>query len=166
MDNIVIPIESNLQNAPLDLGAFVSNAVGVVLLVAALAAFVYLIIGGLQWITAGNDKNRFELAKDRITNAIIGLAIVALAWAIFLLLNHFFGLGVVGKAASPTSPTVPTNYGNGSVQGTCLYPTSRCCDDVSNSSCFCQNINYRAATYGSCNGGGGQTGILCGCVPR
>jgi hypothetical protein len=60
MDNIVIPIESNLQNAPLDLGAFVSNAVGVVLLVAALAAFVTsssAVFSGLLPATTKTDSS-------------------------------------------------------------------------------------------------------------
>lgn len=97
MDEITIPIETNLGNVPLDLGVYFSNAVGVALLVAAAAAFAYLIFGGIQWITAGGDKAKIEHSRDRITNAIIGLAIVTASWAIFLLLDHFFGLGVAGQ---------------------------------------------------------------------
>ena len=43
---------------------------------AALAAFFYLILGGFQWITSGGDKAGTEAAREKITAAFIGLAIV------------------------------------------------------------------------------------------
>jgi len=92
--SIVIPIEENLGEAPLDLGVFISNVIGFALIMAALASFGYLVMGGIQWITGGGDKGKIEEARNRITNAIVGLAIVAASWAIFLLLDHFLGLNV------------------------------------------------------------------------
>jgi hypothetical protein len=97
MDNITIPIAEHLPNNPPDLGTYVSSIVGVALSVAALAAFIFLVFGGIQWITAGGDKGKIEEARNRITNAIIGLAIVAASWAIFLLVDNFFGIGITGN---------------------------------------------------------------------
>lgn len=161
MANLTIPIRPNLTSAPLDLGVFVSRIVGLALIVAAIAAFLYLVLAGILWITAGGDKGKIEEARNRITGSLIGLAIVAAAWAVFLLVDHFLGLGVAGGTTSSSNSDF--SY---TTQGTCLYPISRCCDDVGNSSCFCQNPNYRSTTYGSCNAGSGQTGVSCGCIPR
>lgn len=77
-----------------DIGVYVSSIVGVLLTAAALAAFLFLVWGGLNWVMAGGDKGKVEEARTRITNAVIGLAIVALSWAIFLLVDFFLGLGI------------------------------------------------------------------------
>jgi hypothetical protein len=77
-----------------DLGSFVSKGFSAIILVAGLATFGYLIMGGITWITAGGDKGKLEEARSKITNGIIGLAIVASAWAVYLLLDYFFGIGL------------------------------------------------------------------------
>lgn len=79
-----------------DLGSFVSKSISAVILVAGLATFMYLVYGGIQWIMAGGDKGKLEEARAKITNGIIGLAIVASAWAVYLLLDYFFGIGIAG----------------------------------------------------------------------
>ncbi len=77
-----------------DLGSFVSKSFSAVILVAGLATFMYLVYGGVSWIMAGGDKGKLEEARAKITNGIVGLAIVASAWAIYLLLDYFFGIGI------------------------------------------------------------------------
>lgn len=77
-----------------DLGSFVSKGFSAVILVAGLATFGYLVYGGVQWITSGGDKGKLEEARNKITNGIIGLTIVASAWAIYQLIDYFFGIGI------------------------------------------------------------------------
>jgi hypothetical protein len=77
-----------------DLGSFVSKGFSAVLLVAGLATFMYLIYGGLEWIMSAGDKGKLESARGKITNGLIGLAIVASAWAVYLLIDYFFGIGL------------------------------------------------------------------------
>ena len=77
-----------------DLGSFISKSISAIIMVAGLATFMYLIYGGISWITAGGDKSKIEEARSKITNGIIGLSIVASAWAIYLLLDYFFGIGI------------------------------------------------------------------------
>lgn len=88
-----------------DIGLFISRAISVALMVAAIAVFAFLVWGGIQWITSGGDKGKVEEARGRITNALIGLAIVAAAWAIMNLVSYFFGVDVLGPGAS-----IPTAY--------------------------------------------------------
>lgn len=76
------------------LGSFVSRSFSAVILVAGLATFMYLIYGGIQWISSGGDKGKLEEARSKITNGIVGLAIVASAWAVYLLIDYFFGIGL------------------------------------------------------------------------
>lgn len=77
-----------------DLGTFVSKSISAIIMVAGLATFMYLIYGGVSWITAGGDKGKIEDARNKIINGVIGLTIVVSAWAIYLLLDYFFGIGI------------------------------------------------------------------------
>lgn len=87
-----------------DLGQLISALVGTLLIVAALLAFFYLILGGIQWITSGGDKAGMEAARNKITHAIVGLIIVGSAWAVMLLVQNFLGVTVIGGALNFPKP--------------------------------------------------------------
>ncbi len=134
MLQVSIPILSQLQNPAntgggtiiTNLGQYISNIVGIVLILASLVTFFYLAYGGLMWIMAGSDKGKLEEARSRITNAIMGLAIVAASWAIFLLVDYFFGLNIARNGTSGTPGGSP-----GGTSGTCAagIPIGSCGDD-------------------------------------
>jgi len=92
-EEIEIPQPPQVQIT--ELGRLISGAIGLALIAAALAAFMYLIMGGIQWITSGGDKAGTEAARNKITAAFIGLAIVATAWAIMKLIEIFFGITII-----------------------------------------------------------------------
>lgn len=75
-----------------EIGPLIKSGITIALLVAAVLTFAFLIWGGLQWIMSGGDKAKYEEARNRITAALIGLAIVALAWLLIKLVAYFFGL--------------------------------------------------------------------------
>ena len=77
-----------------DLGAVINGALSFVMVIAALMVLLYLILGGIEWITSGGDKGKTEEARARITAALVGLAVVAAAWAVMLLVQYFFGLSI------------------------------------------------------------------------
>ena len=77
-----------------DIGVLIKNFVAVGLTISALLVFVYLVWGGIQWITSGGDKAGVEAARNRITAALIGLAIVAAAWALIQIIQQFFGIKI------------------------------------------------------------------------
>jgi len=76
------------------LGAIITQLVGALFIAGFLLTFFFLIMGGFTWITAGGDKTKLEKARDQITNAIIGLIVVAAAYALASLIAHFFGLNL------------------------------------------------------------------------
>ena len=73
----------------LTLGGIVSFAINAVIIVAAVAFFFMLILGGIRWILSGGDKTNTEGARSQVTAAIIGLVIVFSAW---IILNFVFGI--------------------------------------------------------------------------
>lgn len=52
-----------------------------------LAFIIYFLLGGLSWLTAGGDKAKVESAQKQITNAVIGLAIILVSYAIILFIE-------------------------------------------------------------------------------
>jgi hypothetical protein len=84
-----------------DVGTIVSGAIGAAFIIAGLLVFAYLVWGGLQWITAGGDKANIEAARGRISSALVGMAIIAAAYAIILLLQYVFGYQVLGGIPIP-----------------------------------------------------------------
>ncbi len=82
-----------------------------VMVIAALAVFILLIWGGLEWITGGGEKAKVESARNKITGAIIGLFVLASVVAIFNLLQQFLGINLMldNTTQSQQTPTVQTN---------------------------------------------------------
>ena len=76
------------------IGPFISNLVGLGIIVAGLAVLIYLIWGGTEWITSGGDKTKTENARNRITAALVGLAIVVISWALWKIVLYFFGVSI------------------------------------------------------------------------
>lgn len=87
-----------------EIGQLVSALVGTMLILAALLAFFYLIMGGIQWITSGGDKAGMEAARNKITHAIVGLIIVGAAWAIMVLVQNFLGVTIIGGTVTLPRP--------------------------------------------------------------
>lgn len=77
-----------------DLGQLLGNVLVLLFAFAALLAFVFIVIGGIQWITAGGDKAAAQAARDRITAAVVGLVIVVAAFALTLILTSILGVNV------------------------------------------------------------------------
>ncbi len=89
------------------LGELIGAAVGLLMIIAALLAFLYLILGGIQWITAGGDKSGMEAARNKITHAVVGLIIVGAAWAIMMLVQQFLGITLLGSGVKIPLPYTP-----------------------------------------------------------
>jgi len=86
-----------------DVSKLINALLQVTLGIVGLLVFIFLIWGGVEWITAGGDKSKTESARQKITNAIIGLAIVASAFAISKILGAFFGVSVGTDIKIPTA---------------------------------------------------------------
>ena len=77
-----------------DIGKFLSAGIQVAMIIAAILTFAFLVWGGIQWIMSGGDKTQTQAAGDRITMALVGLGIVAAAWALMKVIGYFFGISV------------------------------------------------------------------------
>lgn len=60
-------------------GALVANTIQWVISIAGIVALVFVVIGGISYMTSAGDPGKVKKAKDTILYALIGLVIVALA---------------------------------------------------------------------------------------
>jgi type IV secretory pathway VirB2 component (pilin) len=77
-----------------DLGTILKNILLILFFFAAILALVFIVIGGISWITAGGDPKAAGSARDRITAAIIGLVIVVAAFGITLIITSALGINI------------------------------------------------------------------------
>ena len=84
-------VQPNVQ-----LNTILQNAINIVFVVAGLVVLVMLIWGAFQWILSGGDKEAVGKARGRIINALIGLAVLALAWFMLALVAQLIGINILG----------------------------------------------------------------------
>ena len=74
------------------LSRIISNALGVMTIGAGIWFLFQAIIAGYNYMSAAGDKARIENAGRRLTNSLIGLAIVVAAYGLLALIGSFLGI--------------------------------------------------------------------------
>ena len=69
----------NVERGSLTADSLVRTVVNILSIVVGIIAIIYIIIGGIKYITSSGDANNVTSAKNTIMYAIIGLVVVALA---------------------------------------------------------------------------------------
>lgn len=98
--NIDAP-EGRIISPNTPVGAIISFAVAFIIVIAFLAALIYIVIGAFQWITSGGDKQKVADARNHILAAIIGLIIIALSFIIINVVISALGLGSLTNISIP-----------------------------------------------------------------
>lgn len=85
-----------------DGGAALGHAMGqlyrAAIMAGGLALLLYLVWGGLNWITAGGDEKKVESARNQITNGIIGMAILVATAAIAAFIGNMFNMDLLNPS--------------------------------------------------------------------
>lgn len=74
-----------------DLQQLVNFVTNLVLFIGVAITVIFLIIGGIQYIASGGDKEGATKARNMITNAVIGFIVVIAAWAIRTIVQNLLG---------------------------------------------------------------------------
>jgi len=74
---------------------FIPSLVSLAIIIGAVIFFFNLVVGAIQWISSGGDKQKLESARGRISNAIIGLVVLLAVFAIVKLIEYFFGISIL-----------------------------------------------------------------------
>jgi len=75
--------------------------------VGVLLVLVMLIWGAFEWITSGGDKEAVGKARSKIINALIGMAVLAIAFALARVAGQFTGINIE-NITIPTPNPSPT----------------------------------------------------------
>lgn len=75
--------------------ALLPKLVGLGFVIGSILFLFVFIIGAIQWITSGGDKNALEGARAKISNGLIGLVILFASYAIIRLIEGFFGIDIL-----------------------------------------------------------------------
>lgn len=77
------------------IASLLSTVVGFMTVCAGIYFMFMIIIGGYDWLSAGGDTKKLQSARERITNAFLGLVIVVGAWALIALVGQIFGFDIL-----------------------------------------------------------------------
>ena len=72
------------------------NVIGLLLLFSGIIAVLFIIIGGFWYITAQGNDEQAEKGRKALTNAIIGIVIIAMAYAIIYVVQNTITGAVTG----------------------------------------------------------------------
>lgn len=78
----------------------IKKGLSLLIIVSFVAAFVWLILGGLKFITSGGDPKAVEGARSQITWGIIGLVVILCAYAIIRVVETFFNIAIISGTFS------------------------------------------------------------------
>lgn len=81
-------------------GYFINNIVSAAFLIAGLMAFAFLVMGGIRYLTSAGDAKAVTDASKSITNAVLGLAIVAAAYFLVQILQSVLGINILTPSFS------------------------------------------------------------------
>jgi hypothetical protein len=89
-------------NANTSFATVVGRFINIALFIGGGIAVLYLIYGGITYVTAGGDQEKATQARTIIVNAIIGIIIIALALALVTWATQAIGItaGAGGGAVS------------------------------------------------------------------
>ncbi len=82
-----------------------------VITVAALLTLVYMLWGGLDWVTSGGEKEKITKAQQKITYALIGIVFIVLSFSIFGVIAGNV-LGIIELTGSGFRFKLPTMDGS------------------------------------------------------
>jgi heme/copper-type cytochrome/quinol oxidase subunit 2 len=78
-------------NSSQSLSDLIANVIRVLLIFAGVIAIVFVIIGGYQYIVSGGNEETAEKGKKTLINAIIGIVVIVLAYAIINVIVNLVG---------------------------------------------------------------------------
>jgi len=99
-NNALDPIVSG-KSPGQGLAFYIAQLWKTIVVVGSLAFLLYLVWGGIEWLMSGGDKTKVEGAKAKISNAVIGLAILVISYAVILFVEAIFKINIL----QPEFPT-------------------------------------------------------------
>lgn len=106
-DNVPDPVKKAQDcgnvDANGDIAGIITGILNAIIAVASIVAVIFIVIGGINYMTSAGDSSKVEKGKKTIIYAVIGLIICALAFAIVnWVVGSVLGQGSDGNTSSIT----------------------------------------------------------------
>lgn len=88
-------------------GLFIARILAAIMAIAAVIVLIALISGAIEWMNSSGDKGKIEKAREKMTQAIIGIIVLAATIAIFNLVQSFLGINVISFDSGQITRTAP-----------------------------------------------------------
>lgn len=98
-----------------DLPTVIQNILNAIIGIAGVVSVVFIVVGGIQYITSTGDPGKTKKAKDTILYALIGLIVCALSFAIV----NFVISQIIYNGSSYTTQSACEDAGHTWVSGSC-----------------------------------------------
>ena len=95
INNYVVPGGTAPESGSSTLATIFATLWKTAIILGGLAFVIFFIMGGIEWITAGGDKNKIETAREKITQGLIGLAILAGSLVIIKFVGQAIGIDIL-----------------------------------------------------------------------
>lgn len=76
------------------IGSVLGNVLTIILTIATVLGVIFILWGGIKWITSGGDKAAVDTARKTVMAAIIGLILTFLSFFILSVVFGLFGLNL------------------------------------------------------------------------
>jgi len=93
--NTAVPGGNSPDESPRQFATTFATLWQTIIIVGGLAFILFFLWGGLQWIMAGGDKGKMEEARGKITQGLVGLAILAASFVIVKFIQGAIGLDLL-----------------------------------------------------------------------
>lgn len=76
-------------------GLLLPKLITFILIIGGVVFFFIFASGAIQWITSSGEKQALESARAKITNGLIGIVLLFVAFAIITFIGKFFGIDIL-----------------------------------------------------------------------
>jgi len=99
----IVPVDTGVSQ----LEKIISSAIGIFTIIAVIFFVIQVIMAGYSFMSAQGDKAKIESARKRLTDNILGLTIVVVAFGAGAFIASLFGLGNIFDLKNILTPLFP-----------------------------------------------------------
>lgn len=93
-------LSADPDSAGTTLENFFTILLGFLTVIGGLMFLIYFVLGGLNWITSRGERENVAKAQRYMSNALVGLIIIILAWAFTGIIGLALGFNILKLAAN------------------------------------------------------------------
>jgi hypothetical protein len=93
--NTAVPGGDSPDSAPQQFAVTMATLWQTIIIVGGLAFLLYFLWGGINWIMAGGDKGKLDESRAKITQGLVGLAVLAASYVIVKFIESALGIDLL-----------------------------------------------------------------------